>query len=115
MDEIEAIFRKLKTDVSIEGIREDIFNLIRKLLDERKDTLGYWEKFHLIDAISALAWNINSKSNSPIGLHLCLVSLGNMFIHRNGSNGDSVRKDELIESLTYEQIAQALRDVIANH
>ncbi|MCG7868565.1 MAG: hypothetical protein JAY74_19625 [Candidatus Thiodiazotropha taylori] len=105
----------MKTGVSIEGIREDVFNLIHKLLEERRDALGYWKRFHFIDAISALAWNLNSKSNPPIGLHLSLVSLGNILIHRNESNRDYARKDELIESLTHEQVAKALRDVIANH
>lgn len=114
MSDIDAIFEKLDTDVPVQSIRQEIAALITKHLKQLQGALGYWEKFHFLSAISALAWNRNpaEKYKSSAWLRLCLVNIEKGFVPKNERNENYARKDAQIEALTYEQLVEMLNETM---
>ena len=73
MDEIEAFAVRIDGDPDVDALRLAIADLTGRLIAERRDNLGYWEKHCFANALGALALNIQRGiRDSTTGL---LVSL----------------------------------------
>lgn len=92
--------------------RSEIGALIIEILEEMRDTLGYWEKLNIARSIDALGWNtyaIKQPTNS--WLRLCLISLRRAIAPRDDSKEKFTRRVDDIDEFTCEQLLARIREL----
>ncbi len=115
MQNIESLLQRLDDGDDLDGARNAIADLISVQLQAMKDSLGYWETTHLANAIAALSLNVHSlRQPTTAWLRLCLVDLEKVLAPPNQRDENSMLQDQHLESLTYEQLMEAL-DAIRTH
>lgn len=102
MDEIEALAARLDHDPDVGTVRLDIADLIGRLIRERRDTLGYWEKHCFAQALASLAWNGHGQSTA--WLRLCLQCLGNALVPADRRDDRYASHIAEIDALTPDQL-----------
>ena len=108
------MFEMLANDPDINKVRKSIADLIVEYLEEKKNSLGYWEKYDFAFAIIALKTNLGSKIiPTDIWLRLCLICLENAFIPKDKRNEEYTRKDNEIDALTYQQLLSESQELRA--
>ena len=112
MNEIERILREIDNEGNIQEIRFAIANLIIDLLNKASNSLGYWEKAHLANAIAALGWNINSTHQPTTSwLRLCLVNAEKVLVPTDQRDQYYTPIDNQLDSLTFDQLMKAITEV----
>lgn len=92
--------------------RYEIGALIIEILEEMRDTLGYWEKLNIARSIDALGWNtyaITQPTNS--WLRLCLISLRRAIAPRDDSKEEFTRRADDIDEFSCEQLLIRMREL----
>ena len=109
MNDIDSIYGKLDQGGEVGDIRSDIVDLI---VDRLQDSLGYWEKLYFANAIAALAWNKSSSGQLPDSwLRLCLFNVEMALVPAEQRNEDYIPKDNQFDSLTYDQLMDAILEI----
>jgi hypothetical protein len=109
MVDIDPTLKKIHAQQNLDEIRVEVASLIRQALEDVKATFGYWEKFHLAQAIAAFAWNKSSTHQPTCAwLVLCLVCLDKAFVPEEERNEDYAPKDTAIDALTFESLSEDL-------
>src|ERR1700751_3291841 len=104
MGEIEALAARIDHD-DVGAVRLAIADLIGRLVIERSDTLGYWEKEWVAQAIASLGWNIQREQpDSTAWLRLCLVALHNALTPPDRRSENYGPHSADIDALTAEQL-----------
>ena len=110
MKSIDELFERLQRNDNIDDVRTDIANLIAKYLSDSKESIGYWEKYHFLEAIDFLARNVQTeKRDSALWLKACLTSILTACTPKGERNENHVPKDHRLESLQYEWLEQEIR------
>jgi predicted nucleic acid-binding protein len=112
MQDIDSFLQKLQENGDVNKIRNELAELFIHLLESVKESLGYWEKFHFSNAIRMLRANI-SLINQPrtLWLRAFIKSLDNAFIPAAERNENYMPRDKEIDSLTYEQLMEAIESI----
>jgi len=112
MNDIDSILEKLDQDGNIRYVRNAISELIVDRLQKVRDAFGYWEKVHFANAIAALAWNTNSSFQPATSwLRLCLVNVEKALVPAEQRNENYTPRDSHLDSLTYDQLMNAIVEV----
>ncbi len=112
MDEVDIILEKIDRGVDVNEVRRDIVALLADALQRVRNNLGYWEKAHLAHAIAELAWNVRSRQQPTTSwLRLCLVDLEKALVPADQRNENYTPRDELLDAITFEQLAGDLEVV----
>lgn len=112
MHDIDSILEKLDENGDIGDIRRAIADLIVDRLQKVRNSLGYWEKAYFANAIAALAWNTNSSSQPTTSwLRLCLVNLEKAHVPAEQRNENYTPRDSQLDSLTFDQLMNAIVEV----
>jgi len=110
MDEIDILFMRLDQDQNIDDVRLDIADLIAKCLNEKRDNFGYWEKAHIANAIALLAQNVfSSRQPTTAWLRASLVNLDKALVPPDQRSETYTRRDNQLDSLTFEQLIDDIR------
>jgi len=112
MNKIDAIFEKIDQESDIQEIRRDIADMIIFELEKIGNSIGYWEKACFANAISSLAWNINS-SHQPMTswLTLSLLNVERALVPPNRRNENYTPRDTQLNSFTLNQLMSAIREL----
>jgi hypothetical protein len=109
MNQFDEMFTRINQNPPDRELRVAILDLITECLEQFKDSLGYWEKEHIAEAISAFAWNLTSGSQpTNAWLRLSLVNAEKSLIPQGQRNEAYGRVDDLVNSLTYQQLSSDL-------
>ncbi len=111
MMNIDSILQQIDDDGDHKQIRVAILNLIEHHLQSLKETLGSWEKLCFADAISHLAWNINSSRKYPstIWLRLSVSDIEKALTPSNLRNENYIPINKHIESLTWDHLMEDVK------
>jgi hypothetical protein len=109
---IDAIRMELDDVASLRNTRTDIVDLIWHHLHASQDSLDDWQKVHFLNAISALALNLNSLQQPTASwLRLCLVDLEKAITPAYQRGEHSIPRNIDLELVTYERLMDALDSV----
>lgn len=112
MKEIDELFDRISKDCDIVRLRLDIAKLIAKMLVEKQETLGYWEKLKFSQSIVSLEENICGNKQKPATyLTHCVCCLKDVHLAKEKRNEDYVPRDKNIEDLTYEKLMDSIRKI----
>lgn len=115
-EQFQAVSTLFDNNGDPQQLRTKILDLILESLEDRKASFGYWEKFCLGGAISALATTLShSNTSSTLWLNLCMVNLHQTFTPPNQRNENYTPRRAELGRMTYEQFVEAansLRDQI---
>jgi len=110
MDEIEALRARIDSDRNVDAVRIAIADLIGRLIAERRDSLGYWEKLAFAQALSWLWANVSGGNrDSTAWLRICLVSLETALVPADRRNEHHTRRSPDIEALTADLLLAEVR------
>jgi hypothetical protein len=112
MQSIEAIREALVDPADLHLIRASIADMIFRHLQAAEHSLDAWQKAHFLNAISALALNVNSLQQPTVSwLRLCLVDLEKAITPEYQRGNDSTQRNIDLELVTYERLMDALDSV----
>jgi hypothetical protein len=110
MDEIDALAARIGHDTDIDALRQAIADLIGRLIAERRDAFGYWEKFWFVQALASLAWNIRGgHADSTARLRQCLFATDIALTPEDCRDEDYAPHSADVEALTAEQLLDDVR------
>jgi len=112
MKEIEALSDRVANDKNVDGVRLDIANLIAHLLNEKRDTLTYWDKACFAQALSALNWNLDQERiASTAWLQLSLACLQNSLVPESERSERQSAPKPAIDTLAFDQMMAEVRRI----
>ncbi len=112
MSEIDELFEKVNEGPIDNDLRLSIADTISVHIDERKESLGSWEKSLFAQAISALAMNVGAKCQpTDSWLRLCLVALEKALVPKEERNEEYTKRDEQVEAITYGMLVDAIDEL----
>jgi hypothetical protein len=110
--DIESIRAALADPANIGPVRAAIVDLIFRHLETARDSLDGWQRVHFLDAISALALNVNSLQQPTTSwLRLCLVDLEKAITPEYQRCGELPPRNIDLELVTYERLMDALDSI----
>ena len=110
MDEIEALAARIDRDPDVDALRLAIADLTGRLIAERRDAFGYWEKQWFAQALASLAWNIGGgHRDSTAWLRLSLFALQTVLVPVDRRSEDYAPHSAGVEALTAEQLLDDVR------
>lgn len=109
---IEWIRDALTDLANVPAIRSAIVDLILHHLQAAEHALDDWQKVHFLNAISALALNVNSLQQPTASwLRLCLVDLEKAITPAYQRSDDLPARNIDLELITYERLMEALDSI----
>jgi len=110
MKEIDDLFQRVDNDPNVDGIRLDIADLIARCLEEKRKSLGYWEKNLFNHAIGMLRDNIRTGDReSRTWLKSSLVSVRDAFVPGDKRNENYTTRRSEVEDLTFDDLMLEVR------
>jgi hypothetical protein len=110
MDEIEKLAARIDDDPDVDALRLAIADATGRLIAERRDNLGYWEKHCFANALGALALNIQrGLRESTTGLLLSLNYLQAALVPTDRRDENYAPHIAAVEALTAEQLLHDVR------
>ena len=96
-----------KIDVALQN---EIADKILELLDQKKASLGAWEKTLFAQAITELSINSNSIDQpTEAGLRRCLIALQKAMILENEPDESSAQRDDKGELISYAMLVTTVK------
>jgi hypothetical protein len=115
MRSIESIRSALADLNNIQAVRAAIIDLTFQHLQAAQHSLDGRQKLHFLNAISALALNVNSLQQPTASwLRLCLVDLEKAIAPASQRGSDEAPREIDPELVTYERLMDAL-DSVGRH
>jgi hypothetical protein len=112
MQDIDLIREALADLENLQVVRVAIVDLTLRHLQIAQHSLDDWQKLHFLNAISALALNINSLQQPTVSwLRLCLVDLEKAITPAYQRGNDYAQRNIDLELVTYERLMDALDSV----
>jgi hypothetical protein len=109
---IEWIRDALPDLANVPAARSAIVDLLLYHLHAAQHTLDDWQKVHFLNAISALALNVNSLQQPTVSwLRLCLVDLEKAITPQYQRSNDLPPRNIDLELITYERLMEALDSI----
>jgi len=105
--------RDALTDLAnVPAIRSAIVDLMFHHLRATEESLDDWQKVHFLNAISALALNVNSLQQPTASwLRLCLVDLEKAITPSYQRGNDLPPRNIDLELITFERLMEALDSI----
>ena len=104
MPTINELHDRLQVEQIGNSLKLAIADRILECVEEKKNSLGYWQKVNFGHSISLLAENVNIGSHSDCGLVLALNVLIDAMAPEGTYDEDYTRRNEQIEAITYEDL-----------
>ena len=103
MDKIDLLFQKINDGPIDADLRTEIADTILEFLEQKKDSMGTWEKSLFAQAIGNLSTNVNSAyQTTDSWLRLCLIALEKAIVPEDQRNEAYTNRTEQVDSITYE-------------
>jgi hypothetical protein len=110
MNEIEALTARIDQEGDVDALRIGIADLTSRLIRERRDNLGYWEKHWFAQTLAALAWNVGGgHRDSTAWLRLSLVALETALTPQDRRNESYTPRNAAVEALTADTLLVSVR------
>ena len=112
MDQLDYWLQRIGEGRIDAALKNDIADKILELLEQKKDSLGTWEKILFAQAITELSININSIFKpTEAGLRRCLIALQKAMIPENERDESYAQRDDKGEPITYEMLVAAVEKI----
>lgn len=110
MDEFDTLDDRIDQAQDVDDVRLEIADLIGRLVADRRDRVGYWEKFWFDEALRSLAQNIaQGQRDSTTWLRAALVATRNAVAPDDRRDPDYAPRDARIEALSADQLLARVR------
>jgi hypothetical protein len=114
MTKFDEMFDRLNQEAPSRELQIAVGEVIAETLEQIENSLGYWEKFCILQSISAFSSNLGDGRNiSDIWLRLSLTSAEKALVPKDQRNESYGRRDDKVEALTYQQLAEVLQQLRA--
>ncbi len=112
MIQLDDLYERLKSGQIDIDLRNVIADRILEFIEEKKGSLGAWEKIHLGESISALGTTSGSDDQpTNTWLKLSLLSLEKAITPENERKEENIEMDENLEKITYEMLVGAIKEL----
>ena len=112
MDQLDYWLQRISKGRIDAALKYEIADKILELLEQKKDSLGTWEKILFAQAITELSININSIFKpTEAGLRRCLMALQKAMIPENERDESYAQRDDKGEPITYEMLVATVKKI----
>ena len=112
MSEIDNLFLRINDDPIDGNLRIDIADLLLKCIEEKKESLGVWEKSLFAQSVSCLNTNLGSNYQpTDSWLRLCLVSMEKALVPPEQRGETNTGRDQQVDSITFEMLHDAVNSL----
>ncbi len=112
MDQFDDWLQRISKGKIDGALKNEIAEKTLELLEQKKDSLGTWEKILFAQAITELSININSiYKPTEAGLRRCLIALQKAMIPENERDESYAQRDDKGEPITYEMLVATVKKI----
>ena len=112
MDQLDDLLQRISEGKINTPLKKEIADKILELLEQKKDSLGTWEKILFAQAITELSININSIFKpTEAGLRRCLIALQKAMIPENERDESYAQRDDKGEPITYAKLVTTVEKI----
>ena len=112
MDQLDYWLQRISEGKIDAALKYEIADKILELLEQKKDSLGTWEKILFAQAITELSINLNSIFKpTEAGLRRCLIALQKAMIPENERDESYAQRDDKGEPITYEMLVATVEKI----
>ena len=112
MDQLDYWLQRISEGKIDAALKYEIADKILELLEQKKDSLGTWEKILFAQAITELSINWNSIFKpTEAGLRRCLIALQKAMIPENERDESYAQRDDKGEPITYEMLVATVKKI----
>ena len=112
MDQFDDWLQRISEGKIDAALKNEIADKILELLEQKKDSLGTWEKILFAQAITELSININSiYKPTDMGLRRCVIALQKAMIPENERDESYAQRDEKGELISYSKLVATVEKI----
>jgi len=112
MDQLDYWLQRISEGKIDAVLKYEIADKILELLEQKKDSLGTWEKILFAQAITELSINWNSIFKpTEAGLRRSLIALQKAMIPENERDESYAQRDDKGEPITYEMLVATVKKI----
>ena len=111
-EEREALTQRIHRDADLARLRIEILAFLERYVAARSDSIGCWDKAHLIDAINALSRHVRHATQpSKLLLRYCLARVRNASIPDSGRREPPSADCTPLDALTMQDLLEHMSEL----
>jgi len=112
MDQFDDWLQRISEGKIDAALKNEIADKILELLEQKKDSLGTWEKILFAQALMEVSININSiYKPTDSGLRRCVIALHKAMIPENERDESYAQRDDKGELITYAKLVATVETI----